>query len=173
MARLVDIPPVVDEAVFRSCLRRMSSHVCVITAEHDGSRNALTATAVTSVTADPPQLLVCIHHTARAGALIQSAGFFAVNMLSMGQSQIAKLCATSRLDPEARFGAGRWFSGPLTGMPLLESACANFECRLESVKRQGTHYVIFGLVIAAYSNLSSPLLFHDGKYASLHPALPA
>jgi flavin reductase (DIM6/NTAB) family NADH-FMN oxidoreductase RutF len=159
--------PTVDAALFRSCLRRVPAQVGVVSTRHDGVRNALTATAISSLSAEPPQILVCMHHQTRVATLVQQAGVFAVNFLSLQQRAVAQQCAISGLDAEERFAVGEWTAGEASGVPLLSGATVNLECRLAGASRHGTHFVLVGLVVGARFANASPLLYHDGAYSEL------
>lgn len=145
----------------------MPAQVGVVGARSGGHRNALTATAISSLSAEPPQILVCVHHLARPAALIREAGHFSVNLLSLQQKLVARQCAIPNLDPQERFLVGNWSDGTTTGVPILDEACVNFECRLESATRHGTHFIFVGLVLAARYSAAVPLLYHDGSYSEL------
>ncbi|MFT3752515.1 MAG: flavin reductase family protein [Paludibacter sp.] len=157
----------IDANTFRAAMRRLPAQVAVITSQHQGVRNALTATALTSVSAEPPQLLVCVHHLARPAQLIRDAGVFGVTLLTQVHKPVAQQCALSKLDAEARFAVGEWFSGSATGVPLLHGASVNFECRLQSAAQHGTHWVFVGLVLSITGSNNAPLLYHDGAYCEL------
>jgi flavin reductase (DIM6/NTAB) family NADH-FMN oxidoreductase RutF len=157
----------VDAGLFRSCLRRVPAQVGVVSTRHEGVRNALTATAISSLSAEPPQILVCMHHLTRVATLVQQAGVFAVNFLSLQQKAVAQQCAISGLDAEDRFAAGDWQDGEAAGVPLLAGASVNLECELSSAARHGTHFVLVGLVLAARFSNAAPLLYHDGAYSEL------
>ena len=72
----------IDLATFRACMRQVPGAVTVVTTVHEGTRGGLTATAVCSVSADPPQILVCVNRSSSAEAVIVAAGRFGVSFLS-------------------------------------------------------------------------------------------
>lgn len=157
----------VDAVLFRACLRRVPAQVGVVSTRHAGVRNALTATAISSLSAEPPQVLVCMHHLTRVATLVQKAGHFAINFLSLQQKAVAQQCAISGLDAEDRFAVGEWEDGAATGMPLLGGAAVNLECELTGAARHATHFVLVGLVVGARFAAAAPLLYHDGAYSEL------
>ena len=110
---------------FRDIIGRFASGVTVITAEHEERPFGTTASAVSSLSLDPPMLLVCLNRTSSTGQAIAAARHFAVNILGEDQADAAMQFA----------GKGDKFAGVkvargVMGEPLLEEALANFECRV-------------------------------------------
>lgn len=163
----------IDPAAFRAAMRRFPGQVCVLTAANGAERIAMTATAVTSVSAEPPQMLACVHAGNRTAGLITQAGVFGVNLLSRGQSDVASQCALPGLDAAQRFSAGSWRTGPACGVPLLEGATVAFECRLADTLDAGTHRIFVGLIRAVTLHHDEPLLYHDAAYRQLAPQHPS
>jgi flavin reductase (DIM6/NTAB) family NADH-FMN oxidoreductase RutF len=151
-------------------MRHLASGVCVITtASSDINRCGLTATAVCSVSADPPTLLVCVNSASGTCAAIRSAGHFAVNLLSVENREIANRFA-SPVPPEERFNRGIW--GTLaTGSPVLESAVAVFDCNLSRVVEVATHSILMGAIQATRFREPHvrPLLHAHAAFATVVP----
>lgn len=165
--------PVSPDA-YRAAMRFVPAAVTIITARHDGERNGLTATAVASVSADPPQLLICVNRQASAEPLIAGSSRFAVNVLAHGHRESAERFSRSTLSSDERFDAHRWIELP-SGVPALADAIAVFECRIARHSLLGTHSLFIGEVIGIRAAAGEPLLYHDGRYrqlADLSPALP-
>ena len=161
---------VVDESVFKAAMRQVASSVAIVTVRIRGRCNGLTATAVCSVAASPPTMLVCVNRSASAEPLIEEAGAFAINFLSDRQHAIARLFSTARLPPDERFSEGRW--GRLeTGAPVLEGAAASFDCRVESKIVSGTHHIYLGRVVAVTSLEQDVLLYRDGSFRRLEQTI--
>jgi flavin reductase len=156
----------ISDAEFKTAMRQVASSVAVITARSGKLRNGLTATAVCSVAADPPTMLVCINRSASAEAIIAETGAFAINFLTEDQHRIARLFSTSKLSPEERFAEGKWVS-MTTGSPVLDGAVASFDCRVEDRVLSGTHHIYFGRVVAASSLDEEALLYRDGSFRRL------
>lgn len=156
----------ITEAEFKTAMRQVVSSVAVITARSGKLRNGLTATAVCSVAADPPTMLVCINRSASAETIIAETGAFAINFLTEDQHRIARLFSTSKLSPEERFAEGKWLS-MATGSPVLEGAVASFDCRVDDRVVSGTHHIYFGRVVAASSLDQEALLYRDGSFRRL------
>jgi flavin reductase (DIM6/NTAB) family NADH-FMN oxidoreductase RutF len=165
--------PVSPDA-YRAAMRFVPAAVTIITARHDGERNGLTATAVASVSADPPQLLICVNRQASAEPLIAGSSRFAVNVLAHGHRESAERFSRSTLSSDERFDAHRWIELP-SGVPALADAIAVFECRIAQHSLLGTHSLFIGEVVGVSTAAGEPLLYHDGRYrllADLSPALP-
>ena len=157
--------PVSPDA-YRFAMRFVPSAVTIITARHDGDRNGLTATAVASVSADPPQLLVCVNRQASAEPLIAASGRFAVNVLALEHQESADRFSQSTLSSGERFEAHRWIDLP-SGVPALADAIAVFECRIVQHSQLGTHSLFIGEVVGIRTTTGEPLLYHAGRYRQL------
>ena len=160
-------------ADFKRAMRALPAQVCVIAARAGDTRIAMTATAVTSLSAEPPQILICVHRAARPAAVIREAGAFSVHLLSTAQVDVATQCALPALAPEARFDVGDWGETPLLGQPLLAGTPVALECRLSSESEQGTHHVLTGLIEGAWFAEGKPLMYHDASYREIGPRLDA
>ncbi len=155
---------------FRRAMRQLASGVCVIaTRTRDDKRCGLTATAVTSLTADPPSLLVCINKSTWLGSEIERSGRFSVNLIGHAQAEVGKAFAgmTGHVGEE-RFAVGRWRDGH-TGIPVLADATGAFECRVDQVVRRDTHLVVFGLVEAIVEGDGPGLIYADGDFGICAP----
>src|SRR5262245_52133919 len=103
---------------FREGMRQLAAAVTVITAERHGVRNGLTATAVMSVSAEPPRLAIAVNQSASALKLLLEAGAFAVNVLSYDQEGVANRFASVAVKGDARFEGATWHTLE-TGAPVL------------------------------------------------------
>ena len=144
-ADLADLPPV-SAADYIAAVAQHVSSVCVITTAFDGERFGLTATAVASVSANPPRLLVCVNKSGQSHEKILRAGRFCVNVLTESQDRIAMAFA-GMAGVADKFAVGEW-KELKSGAPALIDAAASFDCRLASISDQSTHSVLFGDVIA-------------------------
>jgi flavin reductase (DIM6/NTAB) family NADH-FMN oxidoreductase RutF len=148
---------------FRNAMRRLTSTVTVITTAHGGERFGMTATAVTSVSAEPPSLLICVNRSARLHDPLIRAGRFCVNILQADQTEVAQAFSGS-LPHELRFGCGDWDDHGLS-VPYLRGAQANLVCETDAISSYGTHSLLIGLVRAVHMQDSVvPLLYQDGQY---------
>ncbi|EUB98165.1 flavin reductase domain protein FMN-binding protein [Rhizobium sp. CF080] len=161
----------IDE--FRRAMRALPAQVCIIASRSDDLRIAMTATAVTSLSAEPPQLLICVHHQSRTAAVIREARAFSVNLVPASLVDAATQCALVGLEPEERFRVGRWQPSTSLEQPLLEDALVGFECSLTSDARHGTHHVLTGLIHQVRFSEGRPLLYHDASYREIGARLDA
>ena len=155
-----------DPRTLRDALGSFATGVTVVTCfDQGGNPFGLTANSFTSVSLDPPLLLVCVHKDAQCASALTEAGHFAVNVLQTGQ-QPASIRFSTRHDD--RFGPNDWSPGEL-GAPVLTESMAVFECRRHAVHEGGDHQILVGEVIkASFDPSLDPLLFFRGKYRRLH-----
>jgi flavin reductase (DIM6/NTAB) family NADH-FMN oxidoreductase RutF len=148
-------------------LRRFAKAVMVVSARHEGVRYAMSATACSEVSLDPPTMLVCVNQSAAMHIPLAAGANFAINMLHSGQEQISRNCAGAKRG-EDRFGEGDWQDDD--GTPWLADGQASFICRVVNRVDHGTHSVFIGEVRAAHSaEIVDPLVYVDGVY--LEPAV--
>jgi flavin reductase (DIM6/NTAB) family NADH-FMN oxidoreductase RutF len=155
-----------DERTLRDALGSFATGVTVVTCVDGEDRPlGLTANSFTSVSLDPPLLLVCVHKKARCAAAFVAAGHFAVNVLQTGQ-QPASIRFSTRA--EDRFGANDWTRGEF-GAPVLSGSLGVFECERHAVHDGGDHHILIGHVVkASFDPALDPLLFFRGRYRRLH-----
>ena len=157
---------IVAEHEFKLAMRQVASSVAVITSRTGRARNGLTATAVCSVSAEPPTMLACVNRSASAETLIAESGSFAINFLTEEQHNIARLFSKSKLHPDERFAEGTWLS-LVTGAPVLEGAAASFDCKVAECLEEGSHHVYIGRVVAVASTDTDALLYRNGLFRRL------
>ena len=155
-----------DARTFRDALGCFATGVTVVTAIcPDGTPIGLTANSFTSVSLDPPLLLVCIANSAGSGATLRGADRFAVNVLQIGQQPTSNRFAGKGED---RFAATPWEMGEF-GTPVLPGSLSSFECAREAVHEGGDHFILVGRVLKAiFEPRRDPLLYFRGKYRKLH-----
>ncbi|HSC75581.1 MAG TPA: flavin reductase family protein [Pseudomonadales bacterium] len=151
----------------RAGMRRLAASVCVITArDSNGQRQAMTATAVTSVSDNPASLLVCVNRQTTLHTILAAGGSFAVNVLGADQADISVQCASVEAG-EARFSHVTWSEHH--NLPYLPSAQAVFFCDSATHMAHGTHLIVVGNVreVLVSKNPVNPLLYADGRYGKL------
>jgi len=149
---------------FRKVVGHFASGVTVITTwDAEGRPAGLTANAFTSVSLDPPLVLVCVDHKAQSYPAMQASGRFAVNILALGQDALSKRFAVSGGD---KFDGLAWSTGP-AGLPLLSGALAALECHTVHTYPGGDHTIFVGRVEAVQAQDAEPLLYYQGKYNRL------
>ena len=154
---------VVEQQVFRDVIGRFASGVTVITTNAQGSAFGTTASAVSSLSMDPPMLLVCLNKTSETGRAVAEAGVFGVNILAEGQEELAYKFARKGAD---KFEGVAVETGQ-TGVPLLADGLANLECQVTESVTGGTHTVLLARVAVAKGRDGAPLTYFRGKFGRL------
>ena len=155
----------VDPDLFKQGLRRWASGVTVVTARAGEERHGMTVSAFSSVSADPPMVLVCANRESRTHAIIAAGGRFNVNILAQDQRRLSDHFASSRGEG-SRFDGVAWRDGD-SGVPVLEGVAASLECLVVHSHTHGSHTVYIGQVEAARVSDVPPLLYFDGGYRAL------
>ncbi len=155
-----------DPRTLRDALGCFATGVTVVTAKgHDGIRVGLTANSFTSVSMDPPLLLVCPARTAGSMAVLHEAASFAVNVLHIGQQGVSNNFAMGQGDRFAQVDWEEWESGA----PIVCNSLASFECRKYAEYDGGDHVILVGEVTRVrFAPQRDPLLYFRGKYRRLH-----
>lgn len=155
-----------DPRTLRDAMGCFATGVTIVTAlDTSGTPAGLTANSFTSVSLDPPLLLVCVANTAGTAPILRNATHFGVNVLQIGQQPASNRFATRGED---RFANLPWAPGQ-TGVPLLGSSLVSFECQRESLHEAGDHFILVGRVVRAqFEPHRDPLLYFRGKYRRLH-----
>ena len=154
----------VSADLFKRGMRRLAAGVSVITTAHGGERFGLVATSVTSVSVEPPSLLICVNRTATSHDAIEKAGIFCVNLLGEGDEGIAKRFASPRYR-DIRFSHRKWDTLS-TGAPALTGSLASFDCRIIKAVPVATHTIFVAEVVAAklWQKEVVPLIYVDGEF---------
>lgn len=143
----------------------LAASVTVVTVDGPEGPSGLTVSAFTSVSADPPIVLVCIDSRASTLPLLLEAEGFTVNFLPRGTEDIAMLFATRDTD---RFGSVGWDTVDVGG-PVLDDAYGHFVCRRVEAHELGDHWVIYGEVTASARDEEyiEPLVYHDRRFVEI------
>ena len=149
---------------FRAVLGRFPSGVTIVTTKGiDASDQGMTVSAFSSVSLEPPLVLVCIEKTASVYPALIAAPGFAVNILSAKQEQLARRFATNDVD---RF-EGVGFTRSSSGYAILDDVLGVLECSRFAMHDGGDHTIILGEVEATRVESGTPLLYYRGGYAQL------
>ena len=163
--------PVELRATFIEAMSRAATGVTIVTTDVPGGRFGQTVSAMCSVSADPPSLLVCIKTTSVIVNAIRQRRAFGVNLLRADQRRVADTFAGRKTWAEPYdFDTATW-DALETGVPLLVGAVGRFDCRLDTVLEVGSHSVLFGNVVAADSAAGTPLLYARRTYGE-HMEIP-
>jgi flavin reductase len=154
-----------DRLNFREAMSRLGAAVNIITTTGPDGDAGFTASAVCSVTDEPPTLLVCINKTASLHDTIKANGILCVNVLTHADEELSPVFAGAGAVPmAARFALASW-RRLVTGSPVLERAAAGLDCRIDQVVEVGTHSVVFCAVQAIHLGAaSSGLIYHGRAY---------
>ena len=153
-------------SAFREAMSRWASGVTVVGAAHQGKRAGLVASSFTSVSADPPTVLVCVDRRSRSLATIEDASAFAVSVLAATQDQAFRVFAGMEGDVPDKFAAcGEDVRAAVTGSPVLGGSVGWFDCRLVARHDGGaSHVILIGEVVecgAAPDPGLAPLLYYS------------
>lgn len=153
----------IDPDLFRSVLGRFATGITVITARDDQGDHGMTVSAFSSLSLEPPLILVCVAHDAAMAPVMAKTADFVVNILSDGQEAMSRRFS-SKLDD--RF-AGLGYSRGERGVIILDDVQAWMECRVVNRYIEGDHTIVTGAVERAHARDARPLLYYRGGYAQL------
>jgi 3-hydroxy-9,10-secoandrosta-1,3,5(10)-triene-9,17-dione monooxygenase reductase component len=160
----------IDDAAFRTVLAHFATGVVVVTGSTPEGPTGLTCQSFSSLSLDPPLVLISIARNSASWPRIRATGRFAVNVLSSAQADLSTAFAVSGGD---KFAGVAWRPG-LFGNPLLDGTLAQLECEIEAVHPGGDHEIVVGRVrgLTAVPQLESPspLVFFRSAYRTLSPA---
>ena len=157
-----------DVESFKEVMGSFATGVAVVTAVDDGQPVGFTCQSVVSLSLDPAFVALAPGKSSTSWPRIQLAGHFCVNVLSDGQSELARRFAVSGGD---KFPGVSWHSA-VTGAPVLDGALAWADCRLELVHDAGDHEIVIGraLAVGIGPEDAEPLLYYRGRYRRLDPS---
>ena len=161
-----NVSRLVGSEQFRLGMRSLAAAVTLLTTSHSGHRYGMTATAVTSVSAEPPALLVAVNRKASTHDAISKSRLFCVNVLRAEHVELSRSFSGTQ-SGEVRFRPDHW-TRLATGAPVLVDALVSFDCRVEKEFAHGTHTLFIGSVehiVAGKKGRS--LLYTDGQYGKL------
>jgi flavin reductase (DIM6/NTAB) family NADH-FMN oxidoreductase RutF len=164
-------PDAVDHDRFRQVLGRYATGVAVVTTVYLGMDHAMTANALTSVSLDPPLVLVCVETDSRFHEAVVETGFWGVSIMAEPGRARARWLAQKGRPLEGQLLTVPHRRGAVTGAPLLTESVATFECRTTAVHEAGDHHVVIGAVVAldVADEPVAPLLYWAGHYRTLGP----
>lgn len=158
-------PQIPDElpVQFRAAMRRLAASVAIVAAKGENGPVGMAATSVTSLTVDPPAVLVCVNRSTLLHGLLVPTAALSVNLLSREQQDVSAAFGGG-VPQEERFRSGDWREGP-GGLPELIGAQANLSCVIDAMLAYGTHSIVIARVLAArVSDAVAPLIYQDGAY---------
>lgn len=154
---------------FRAAMARFPGAVTLITARAGAERRGLTATAVCSVTADPPSLLVCLNRHTGTCAAIQDSGRFAVNLLADPSAPLAlRFAGAGGVSGAEKFALGDW-AEDAAGLPILREAAVSLSCAVSEALVAGSHRIFIGQIEAVRFGDGAALVYEQARFHRLHP----
>lgn len=150
---------------FRSAMRQLAGGVAVITVGRGEDRTGLTATSVSSLSADPPTVIFGLNLASSSFPVLQRHRSFGVNFLTATQKQVAdRFAGRNGAKGVARYADADWSSG-VTGAPLLTGALASLDCELEELIERHSHAIVVGRVREVRSGRNdAALIYWRGDY---------
>ena len=155
----------IDPDAFKKALRGWASGVTVVTSRAGDKVHGMTVSAFSSVSADPPLVLICANRASTTHGIIEEGGVFAVNILAEHQQEVSNVFASSKYE-DSRLERVGWTEGA-TGAPIIDEALASLECRVRSAHHEGSHTIYIGHVESVHASDANPLLYYKGGYRSL------
>jgi len=161
----------IDSQSFRNAMARLGAAVNIITTGTLDAPVGFTASAVASVTDEPPTLLVCMNRSSRSRDAYRTGAPLCVNVLSGVQQDLSNMFA-GKAEMAERFTHGHWTS-LTTGAPVLTEAVASFDCRIDNIVEVGSHSVMFCVVedLRINDGLAGLVYFNRAYHVLPHPGL--
>lgn len=159
----------IEPQLFKNSLAQWTSGIAVVTMATEETRHGLTVSSFTSVSLEPPLVLICVAKKLYSHQVIEQSGAFAIHILHTGQLEWGKLFAGMYPDVEDRF-ADIDYTTAETGSPILPDVLAWLDCKLHSKADGGDHTIFMGEVVAAGTgNTNLPLLYHNRQWGQFTP----
>ena len=150
----------IDQAAFRQALGHFATGVTVVTTSHEGAFYGMTVSAFSSLSLEPPLILICIQTTTPTHEALADASTFAVNILCEDQEQLSRHFATRQSE---KFEGIAYTLGA-SGCPLLSGVLATIECRITERLPGGDHTIIVGEVLQTAVHKGTPLIYYRSGY---------
>jgi flavin reductase (DIM6/NTAB) family NADH-FMN oxidoreductase RutF len=153
---------------FRGAMRHLAGGVSVITAGRGKDITGMTVTSVSSLSVDPPSLVVSINRASSSWPLLRRHGFFGVNILTADQLDVAeRFTGKGGLKGAERFAGAEWIPGA-SGVPLLAGALAAIDCEVEDIVERHSHAIVIGRVLdIRLSSRTAALAYWQGQYVAI------
>jgi flavin reductase (DIM6/NTAB) family NADH-FMN oxidoreductase RutF len=166
--RNIHIDREVSPVDFRGAMRHLAGGVSVITVGRGKDITGMTVTSVSSLSVDPPSLIVSINRASSSWPLLQRLGFFGVNILTADQLDVAeRFTGKGGLKGAERFAGAEWIPGA-SGVPLLAGALAAIDCEVEDIVERHSHAIVIGRVLdIRLSSRTAALAYWQGQYVAI------
>jgi flavin reductase (DIM6/NTAB) family NADH-FMN oxidoreductase RutF len=164
----ITIDRAVSSAEFRAGMRQLTGGVSVITAGRGGEITGMTVTSVSSLSVDPPSLIVSVNRSASSWPLLKRDGVFGVNILHADQLDVAeRFAGKNGLKGADRFTGAEWMTR-VSGVPLLVGALAAIDCAVEDIIERHSHAIVVGRALdLQLSPRTAALGYWQGQYVAI------
>ena len=164
----IEIDREVSADDFRGAMRRLAGGVSVITVGRGNDITGMTVTSVSSLSVDPPTLIVSINRESSSWPLLKRHGVFGVNILTADQLDIAeRFSGKDGLKGAARFAGAQWIT-LASGVPLLAGALSAIDCEVEEIVERHSHAIVIGRVLdMRLASRNSALAYWQGQYVAI------
>jgi flavin reductase (DIM6/NTAB) family NADH-FMN oxidoreductase RutF len=168
VVRTINIAPEVSSSEFRSAMRHLAGGVSVITVGRGRDITGMTVTSVSSLSVDPPTLIISINRESSSWPLLKRDHCFGVNILTADQLHIAeRFAGKDGLKGADRFAGAEWITG-VSGVPLLVGALAAIDCEAEEIVERHSHAIVIGRVLdTRLLSRRSALAYWQGQYIAI------
>lgn len=168
MTMMPEFPDCAPREEFIAAMRGVASSVTVVTTDGPAGRHGATVSAFTSLSADPPSVLICLRAESRIARAVTQNGQYCVNVLSEDQSDLAeRFAGLSDTTTPDRF-AGLELVPTRADCPALVDATV-FHCQLDKKIPYGSHLILIGRVTRVLGEKTAPLAWMDGRFHRVHP----
>jgi flavin reductase (DIM6/NTAB) family NADH-FMN oxidoreductase RutF len=153
---------------FRGAMRQLTGGVSVVTVGRGWDISGMTVTSVSSLSVEPPSLIVAVNRGASSWPLLKRYGFFGINILNSDQRDVAeRFTGKDGLKGAARFSGAQWQTRA-SGVPLLVGALAAIDCAVEDIVERHSHAVVIGRVLdLQVSRRKAALAYWQGEYVAI------
>jgi flavin reductase (DIM6/NTAB) family NADH-FMN oxidoreductase RutF len=158
----------ISSADFRGAMRQLTGGVSVITVGRASDITGMTVTSVSSLSVDPPTLIVSINRESSSWPLLRRYGCFGVNILTADQLDVAeRFAGKGGLKGADRFAGTQWTTR-VSGVPLLAAALAAIDCEVEEIVERHSHAIVIGRVLdLQLSPRTAALAYWQGQYVAI------
>ncbi|MDW3094636.1 MAG: flavin reductase family protein [Gammaproteobacteria bacterium] len=154
-----------DNQVFKKAMSRFPSGVVIVTTiSSSGKKHGFTASAFSSLSLDPPLILVCLANTADCFEPFVTCDKFAVNVIGHQQHELAFKFATKGVD---KFDGGEFDDGK-SGLPIISNSIFTLECNIKDTYPGGDHEILVGEVQHATVNEGTPSIWYEGNFRDIN-----
>ena len=150
-----------DAGAFKHAMRHYPTGVTVVTSVKESEPRGITVNAFSSVSADPPTVLICVNREARSYLYISTSRIFCVNILAASQRDLAERFSGKQHDRQFE---DIGYEQAVTGAPVIRGSIAYFDCEVDEEHHVGSHSIFIGRVVQCDARIGSPLGYFNGDF---------